>query len=184
MAQFEKAINKVYKLEFSDPFNALHKNKNESDMTFMGIYRTAHPTWIVWSIVDKYTAMFDNPRAASHAAYNDLQLREMVGKFYKSEFWDKMRLDEIKSQHIAEEMFVFGVNAGIKMAVKAAQKVIGVTDDGKLGPITLGKLNEYAEDKFNVEYDIIEIAYYEELIKKNENYKIYLKGWKNRAEAI
>ena len=184
MAKFEEAIDKVYKLEFNEPANALHKNKTEDDVTFMGVYRTAHPKWEGWKLVDKYLTMFDNPRAASVAAYEDEQLRELVNQFYKTYFWDKMGLDKVASQHIAEEMFVFGVNAGTRVAVKTAQRVVGAKEDGMVGPATVAALDNYNEDKFDIRYDAEEVAYYQELVNKNIKFSVYLKGWKNRAEAV
>ena len=40
--KFKRALEILYKLEFNNPQNALHKNPTESGYTFMGIYETAH----------------------------------------------------------------------------------------------------------------------------------------------
>ena len=56
--------------------------------------------------------------------------------------------------------------------------------DGVMGTQTLNALNAYDEDKFNVEFDSYEIAYYASLVSKNPKLKIYTNGWKNRALAI
>ncbi|WP_321969877.1 putative peptidoglycan-binding domain-containing protein, partial [Campylobacter fetus] len=77
-----------------------------------------------------------------------------------------MRLNSVESQIIADELFCFGVNAGIKTAVKLAQKLVGTPLDGIMGVQTLRALNSADEDKFSLQYDKLEIEYYESLVAK------------------
>ena len=184
MASMEKAFEKVLKLEFNSPANALHWNKGEKGYTYMGIYEYAHPSWEGWSKIRKVLAEEKIPGKASTMLYYDKELTKMVMEFYKREFWDKMRLDEVHNQNTAEEMMVFGVNAGVRNAVRLAQTVVGTAVDGVIGSKTLAALNAYDGDKFSVEYDKEEIRYYERLVAKNEKFRIYLKGWRNRAIAV
>ncbi|WP_405763244.1 putative peptidoglycan-binding domain-containing protein [Campylobacter fetus] len=86
--------------------------------------------------------------------------------FYEREFWDKMRLNGVESQIIADEIFCFGVNAGVKTAAKLAQKLAGVQPDGIIGIKTLSALNLVDEDKFSLQYDKLEIQHYESLVAK------------------
>lgn len=183
MAKIEEAFGKLMKLEFNSATNALEYNVGEKGYTFMGIYEVAHPEFEGWSIIKAELAKGDKVKA-SVACYNNLVLRSMVIKFYKREFWDRMRLDEVVPQHTAEEMLVFGVNAGIKSAVKAAQEVVGVDADGVIGSKTIAALNGYDVAKFDAEYDKKEIAHYEMLVAKNPSFERNIKGWKNRAVAV
>lgn len=57
-------------------------------------------------------------RVAAELLETDVWLQASVAEFYKREFWDKMRLDEVQSQKIADEMMVFGVNTHPKTAVR------------------------------------------------------------------
>lgn len=107
-----------------------------------------------------------------------------MGKFYKANYWDAMRLDEINSYQKQAEMFIFGVNAGCKNAIKAAQKVVGVTMDGILGANTLAAINAYNEVSFDKDYDRAEIAYYRAIISANPTLARYERGWVNRAEKV
>ena len=95
-----------------------------------------------------------------------------------------MRGDEIASQHTADEIFIFGVNAGINKAVKLAQKIVSTKEDGVMGQISLTLLNEYDEAKFDKEFDRAELQYYNRLIEKNPKFRIYADGWRRRAEAV
>ena len=184
MASIDKAFDIMLKLEFNSPANALHKNKTESGWTFMGIYQTAHPKLSLWTKVDDAVSLSSSVAEASKMLYADKELLDEVKKFYKDKFWDRMRLDEIKEQHIANEMFVFGVNAGCGRSVRLAQKVVGAVADGLIGPKTIEAINAYDIDSFDREFDSEEIKYYEAIVSNNPEKKIFLNGWKNRAVAV
>lgn len=184
MASLEEAFKKVIGLEFNSPSNALHWNAGENGCTYMGIYEVAHPGWDGWSKVKYMIDKEGSLAKASAKLYYDAELTRCVSGFYKKQFWDKMRLDEVASQKIAEELFVFAVNAGIGTAVRVAQRVVGVTADGVLGSGTIKALNGYDSKKFDVEFDKAEIAHYEKLAEGNPGFKKFLQGWKNRAVAV
>ena len=116
--------------------------------------------------------------------YDNKVLLEEVKMFYKKNFWDRMRLDEITDQHKANEMFVFGVNAGCGRSVRLAQLVVGTVADGLIGPNTIAAINSYDVDEFDREFDEEEIKYYEAIVRNNPEKKIFLNGWKNRAKAV
>lgn len=184
MADIKEAFRILMKLEFSTPADALEKNPTESGYTFMGIYYTAHPSWEGWQVVRDAIADADGDvRTASINLYNNPNMQTLVYAFYKEVFWDVARLDEL-SQIKANEMFIFGVNAGMKNAVKLAQRVIGVDDDGILGNMTMGALLEFDDSEFDKQYDVMEMAYYDAIIAKNPAKRIFAKGWRYRANFV
>nr|DAO83002.1 MAG TPA: Lysozyme [Caudoviricetes sp.] len=187
MANFKEAMGFLESLEFSKASDILHKNKNEKDITFYGIYKYAHPSWAGWDKVLKAIDKMGNLEKASVLLSKDSDLKELVYKFYKDEFWDKMRLDELISQKIADEMFIFGVNADYPPAIKLAQKIVGFSGkdiDGRVGVKTLQALNAYDPSKFDKEYDEGEKRYYTAIISANPQFRIYADGWRRRAEAV
>ena len=184
MAKMSEVFDIMLKLEFNSPANALHRNKTESGWTFMGIYQTAHPKLKMWAKIEEVVSRMGNVANASKVLYSDKELLKEVEDFYKKQFWDRMRLDEIVHQKVADEMFIFGVNAGCKAAVKAAQQVVGVDDDGLIGKNTIKALNECDVKRFDEEYDKLEIKQYETLAAKNPTFKIYLNGWTKRAKVV
>ena len=184
MASMDKVFDIMLKLEFNSPANALHTNKTETGYTFMGIYQKAHPHLSMWKKVDEVVAKHSKLSDASRELYSDAGLLDEVKKFYKKNFWDRMRLDEIKEQHIANEIFVFGVNAGCGRSVRLAQKVVGAVADGLIGPNTIKAINGYDVHLFDKEFDSEEIKYYEAIVSNNPEKKIFLNGWKNRAVAV
>ena len=145
MKNFTNAFYTLMSLEFNNPKNALHKNPNEKGLTFMGIYETAHPNWQGWGQVRAAINAYGDLEKASVSLYNDDALIEKVKIFYKKEFWDKMRLDEVDSELKACELFVFGVNVDTVPAVRVLQKLLGVVVDGIMGTLTLKALNNYDE---------------------------------------
>lgn len=181
---YTQAFNLLMSLEFSRPKKALHKNPTENGLTFMGIYEAAHPNWQGWEQVRAAINAYSDLERASVALYNDDTLIEKVKIFYKKEFWDKMRLDEVDSGLKACELFVFGVNVDTVPAVRVLQRLLGVVADGIMGAQTLKALNNYNEQAFDVDFDRAEIAYYRNLVKARPEYRVYERGWENRARKI
>lgn len=184
MKNFTNAFYTLMSLEFNNPKNALHKNPNEKGLTFMGIYEAAHPNWQGWGQVRAAINTYGDLEKASVALYNDDALIEKVKIFYKKEFWDKMRLDEINSYQKQAEIFIFGVNVDTAPAVRVLQRLLGVVVDGIMGAQTLKALNNYNKQAFDVDFDRAEIAYYRNLVKAKPAYYIYERGWINRAEKV
>ena len=99
----------------------------------------------------------------------------MVKEFYKTNFWDRMRLDEIKDHKKAYTIFDFGMNAGIKPAVKIAQRSVGATVDGVIGPNTINKINMTDSELFELRFGMGKIKRYIQ-ISKTKN-KQFFRGW-------
>ena len=193
MADFKKTFETILKLEFNSPKNALHFNDGEKGYTFMGVYQYAHPHWLGWDRIKELFAEDEKRygqiaiKRVSEKAYSDIQLRYSAELFYELEFWKEMKLDKVTSQKMAEEIFVFGVNAGCQVAIKAAQVVLGFQGkylDGDIGNMTINALNKFDEKVFDTEYDQLEKAHYNMLVKRNPTLEPNLKGWHNRAVAV
>ena len=192
MADFNKAFEILKKLEFKDCSNALHKNKGEDGYTFMGIYQNAHPDSILWEILDNY--MFieeidgeptkEQLKRLSKLMCNNTNALQEVKNIYRQKYWNRAKLYDVQSQKIAEEIFVFGVNAGIERAIKLAQEIVGVKADGIVGAKTLAALNAYNERLFDIIFDAGEARYYHSLAEAKKRFKIYEDGWLNRAKAV
>jgi lysozyme family protein len=167
MADFLPAFEQMIKDEGG---YVLHDVEGDTGgMTYAGIARNKNPHWNGWPYIDRKE--FGGP------------LTGMVRDFYKVEFWDKMRGDEIREQEIANSIFNFGVNAGMSMAVKLAQLVVGATPDGGIGPKTVELLNQQNASDFRKSYALTKIARYAEICNKNRTQSKFLLGWINRTMA-
>jgi len=188
VASFNESMNELKALEYSSPSNVLHFNSGEHGYTFYGIYQSAHTRWSGWRRVYKAIIKHKyNLKASSRALYADKVLTNLVYDFYKKEFWQTMQLEFVNSQKIADEIFVFGVNTNPKRAIKKAQKLVGVKVDGWIGAKTLKALNTYDPKKFDVQFDLSEIAFYRYLAffsKRKAQHRKFYRGWVNRARAV
>ena len=185
MADIKKAMSILAYVEHNnDNLQVLHKNKGELGLTFWGIYQSAHPTLSIWNTINKTLKIEPNIKKAGEILMKDSELLNQVNTFYKREFWDKMRLDEVNSQHIANEIFIFGVNVNWKIAIKETQKLIDVEADGLIGSKTLSVLNRFNENKFDRDFDEVEMRYYEKIALNKPHLAVNLKGWFNRARYV
>lgn len=133
-------------------------------MTYAGIARNMNPGWAGWSVIDA--------GGTPHA--------DLVRGFYRAQYWDVIKGDQITSQAIAQTIFDFHVNAGA-VARKLAQIVVGVTPDGSFGPKTVEALNAYDEDKFVMAYALAKIARYRDIVMRDRSQNKFLLGWLNRT---
>lgn len=60
----------------------------------------------------------------------------VVESIYKRKYWDKVRADEMP-ESVRFALFDYAVNSGPGAAIRALQRVLGVSDDGVIGPMTL-----------------------------------------------
>ena len=185
MADIKEALEILYKAEFSSPSNALEINKTENGYTFMGIYQGEHPTWTGWTLVrDKMKQYNGNMKLVSEMLYDSDKMKELVSFFYKRNFWDRAKLDRVNSQHIANEIFIFGVVTGMGISIRKAQELVCVKVDGLVGEGTLKALNSFDEKVFDVQFDEEEIEYFQEVVKDKPQKARFLNGWINRAHLV
>tara|TARA_A100001015_G_scaffold225535_1_gene254604 strand:- start:1045 stop:1560 length:516 start_codon:yes stop_codon:yes gene_type:complete len=109
---------------------------------------------------------------------------EDVEPIYKKNYWDKIKGDDLPDG-LDLCVFDFGVNAGPGRAAKFLQKLLGVTQDGGIGPQTLGALQSaIGEDKVTQTREMIEKyqsmrqEYYEGL----STFDTFGKGWTRRVD--
>lgn len=65
-----------------------------------------------------------------------------VAAIYRQEYWDSIRGDDLPSG-VDFAVFDFAVNSGVGRAAKTLQSVVGVTQDGQIGPATLQATRAY-----------------------------------------
>lgn len=161
MAKFLSAFEFMMKNEGG---YILHEVEGDrGGQTYAGIARNFHPDWAGWHILDKNVGVGD--------------LTRLVRKFYSDKFWNPIMGDDIISQDIAECLFDFGVNTGVKRAVKIAQIVVGSTPDGYFGNKTLTKINAMSSEDFVIKYTLAKLARYVNICKRDPVQKKFLYGW-------
>lgn len=181
----KKALQLIKAVEFSNENKKLlHKNPTENGLTYFGIYEKAHPSWIGWKTIKAYLELEPDLQKCSVILSNVSDLSQKVEDFIKKEFWDKMKLDLVTSEHKQLELLCFAYNVGIKPAIKVLQETLNITIDGIIGQQTINALNSFNESLFDKLFDIEEKEYYDELIEDKPRFKIYKNGWNLRADYI
>ena len=119
----------------------------ETGPTYRGIDKRFHPSWPGWTLVQQWLdgSMIKQELLA--------QTDQMVQQFYKVEFWDKLRGDEVAQLNLglAKTMFDFAIHSGTHDAVRALQRALNKINrngqtypdlvvDGRLGNQTMNTL--------------------------------------------
>ena len=200
---FKDCLNEVLKYEGT-------YSKHSSDIggeTFRGISRFYHSDWDGWEIIDMVKERIDGKKIlksgditpALGSAYQN-KLNQLVALFYKEEFWDRIRGDEISEidEELACEVFDMAVNMGVRSAIKTLQKAINRTYsdyvdskeerlvvDGIIGEETISAIKEL--NQFDCMVELIEYfrkfraLKYAKIVKHNPNQAVFIEGWIRRA---
>ena len=100
-----------------------------------------------------------------------------VYPIYKENYWDRVRGDELPSG-VDWSVFDWGVNSGTSRSAKALQRIVGVEQDGGIGPMTLQAVAEIEEA------EIIEQMHYvrEKFYRSLSTFDTFGKGWLRRND--
>jgi lysozyme family protein len=105
--------------------------------TLWGIARNKNPHWDGWAIVDKYKGGKNFPAVLKTIPL----LAKLRQEFYKKDFWNRLRGDEILDQEIASKAYDTAVNVGVPPAVRFLQEAAGVAITGHVDDATIKSLN-------------------------------------------
>jgi len=97
---------------------------------------------------------------------------------FKKGFWDRCKADDIENQSIAELLVDWCWTSGV-WGIKFPQRVLGVKDDGIVGPKTLAAINDYEdqEELFNKLWNRRK-KHFQDIAKGGK--AKFLGGWLNR----
>lgn len=162
--------------------------------TFKGIARKIWPNWIGWREVDRMKLQAGFPGNAER----DPNLKNLADQFYKTNFWDALKLDEIRAQSIANEMFDTAVNMGVSTAAKMLQDALNFANrrgrlfanlavDGVIGRASITAINGLNDKDtafiFNV-LNVLQGYRYFNIAKVDESQEDFARGWFERVEMI
>lgn len=186
MATFTEAYSRTAQNEGG----YVNDTRDRGGETYMGISRKNFPNWNGWTMIDMMKLSIDFPKSLDKI--QSLKIRVM--EFYKSQFWDALKLDQVKSQKVANELYDTAVNMGVSTATKFLQRALNVSNingkyypdltvDGIIGTKTISALNAHPNQE--VIYKILNClqgARYIEIAEKNKSQEAFINGWfKNRV---
>ncbi|MFA2969801.1 hypothetical protein KWE21_04175 [Acinetobacter pittii] len=104
--------------------------------------------------------------------------RDQAKEIYRKAYWERAKCAQYNSA-IAFQMFDAAVNHGIGNAIRILQRAIGVADDGSVGQITLGAINEKSLDDVLVLFNAERLDFYSKLKTFDE----FGRGWTRRVAS-
>ena len=101
---------------------------------------------------------------------------EQAKEIYKRDWWDKLGADQLHPA-IVFQLWDFAVNAGKSRAIKELQQVVGVKDDGIIGPATIAAVKKLDINDVLLGLTAERLRFYTSL----STFTTYGKGWVNRC---
>jgi len=110
-----------------------------------------------------------------------------IASIYDTRYWDAVQGDTLNNGYdanVALQVFDFAVNAGPKQAILSLQRILGVKEDGQLGPQTLGALIAKPPAEIRVLYADERERFYRSLVARRPALQKFLAGWLKRVAII
>ena len=157
-------------------------------MTIYGIARTRNPQWAGWKKVD--AIIRENGWNINNESHWPLIAKackylEEIESFYRINFWNTIKGDQITSNVVAGSIFDYGVNTGMGTAVKNIQKCLKITADGSFGPKSLETLNNYIINRsvysLLQEFTFRKLLRYVKIVTADPDQIEYIFGWTSRS---
>jgi lysozyme family protein len=105
--------------------------------------------------------------------------QEQAKEIYRANYWNKMQCGALPDG-LDLEVFDFGVNAGPSKAVKTLQRIVGATEDGSTGPITLAAVKTFRPEDLVERYTAARLDYYKSLTGEVQ----FLAEWESRVSQV
>ena len=140
MANFDVSFKKV----LLDEGGYVNDPNDTGGETYLGISRVHNPKAKMWNLIDTVKrehglSDIDNRLKAIPAIVEDAKF------IYKRNYWDVIGLDALNSDKLAHQIFDMAVNAGVSLAIKLAEELVGLPKTGTLTLALRNKLREYGK---------------------------------------
>ena len=157
--------------------------------TMGGVSRKYWPGWPGWPLVDEQKLAGKPPRLTP-------QLKGMLAKFYRDNFWDRLRCDDLPAK-LAYDVFDMAVNLGVSKTGGLLQEALNllnrnekswpeIAQDGQVGPQTLRTLRA-ALNGAGGEVHLLRVLaalqgeHYLKLCRRQPKQERFIRGWLQRA---
>lgn len=135
-----------------------------------------------WGITQKVYEAFKGRPVTLNEMMN--MSRNDAISIYKKQYWDKIGGDSLKYYSVALTLFDQAVNRGTGAVIKQAQAVLGLTQDGGMGPKTIAALNALPDTDFIPKFIMLAEQSYKNIVAKNPTQVVFLNGWMKRIESL
>jgi lysozyme family protein len=126
---------------------------------------------------------YDSYRGHQGDSYQDVRLISdtELWDVYLTLYWIPMNLEIIDDDDLVLQVYDMGINAGTRTAIKLLQRLVGVIDDGYIGPQTNKAIREYNGNILE-DYKKRRKLFYVTLKQNKPELKPFLIGWLNRVD--
>jgi len=111
----------------------------------------------------------------------DLTMDEAVA-IGRKHYYDGPRFNLLPWNRVTASIVDFGWGAGPVQAIKLLQRLVGVADDGKLGPNTARAYATWLEARQAEDWAAVRLAFYDLIIKRTPANAKFRNGWRNRTD--
>lgn len=101
---------------------------------------------------------------------------------YRNDYWEAPRINELPAS-VAYAVFDMGVNAGPGRAIKILQRILGIKQDGRIGPVTIQAAQDY-QGNLLADYSEARRHYYNSLVQRNQFLSKFKFGWLRRVNQV
>lgn len=123
---------------------------------------------------------WNNDQSLSKNALMVMPKAEAV-KIYKAQYWTPIRADDLPLG-VDLAVFDFAVNSGPGRAVLSLQEVLGVKQDGVIGPITMDAITSYPGTEYALITDYASKRL--DFMKGLSNWTYNKNGWTKRVKRV
>jgi lysozyme family protein len=175
MAEIKTALVKLFGVEGG--FQRLHDDNGNWTGGKVGVGRLVGTKYGISAA--SYPALDIPNITLDHAAY-----------IYDRDFWSPLRLSEVTSQAIAEEICDTAVNCGVVTAAVIVQESVNLTNypsqdlvvDGKLGPVSVAAINGHRSPRTLYKaLNGFQFIRYLKIIERNPGQEKFIKSWLSRV---
>ncbi len=103
-------------------------------------------------------------------------------------FYHTCGIDSLAWNRVTASVMDFSWGSGPGRAARFLQKMVGVTQDGQIGPATDAAFNtfcaQYGEDGAAREWGAVRDGWYDTIVANDATQGRFLNGWKNRANSF
>ncbi len=104
-------------------------------------------------------------------------------EIFKTLYWDRWRADGIRSQSVADILVDWVWASGV-WGIKIPQRLLGVTVDGVVGPVTLETLNRLEARKIFDTIKSARVQFIDDICRRTPTNERFRRGWMNRLNDI
>ena len=157
---FERSLAFVIKHEGG----YVHHPRDPGGRTNLGVTQATYERWV--------------GRSVDEAEMKALTTDD-VAPIYRAEYWNRVRGDALPLG-VEYALFDFAVNSGVRRAVRTVQRVVGVHDDGAIGPFTVGAIK--ATDPAELIEDLCNARMI--FLRDLPHWDTFGRGWTRRVNEV